>query len=146
MKEFAKGCLFFMVAGLLLLLGLKFILGGDTFDMLMFPLILFSPILLMIFLATASSFGEELIKAGKWIGLGSILGNVANNKINADASKKEFKKKIIRTGNSSIDNFMEFVSPSSSSNEDGPDVDLKEYQEFLKWKKEKDLPTIDEEK
>ncbi len=69
--------------------------------MLLFPITLFSPILLLIILGIIGNTLSEIIKKGKWLGLGAIFGNIANNKINADASvksnksykKKKFKRK-----------------------------------------------------
>ncbi len=146
MKEAGKGCLFFVISGLLLLLGLKLILG-ESFDVLLIPITIFSPIIILIIVGGGVSLGQEAIKTGKWVGLGAIFGNVANNKINADASPKKFLKKNIKTGNSTLDNFVEFVSPTPSNEDtDKNNHDLEEFQEFLLWKKEKELSKIDENK
>ncbi|WP_057490034.1 hypothetical protein [Streptococcus orisasini] len=100
--------------------------------------------LFMIVIITATII-QELIKAGKWIGLGAILGNAVNNKINANAAHKSgriFKKRRVNTGNKIADWLTNFISPSNE--EDEPDGHAKEtvlsddyadFQEYLKWKK-----------
>ncbi len=89
---------------------------------------------------------QELIRAGKWIGLGAIFGNTLNNKINAESANKSgrfFKKKRIKTGNKMADRLVNFISPSNEDdaideqiNEDTISrSDYDEFQEYLKWKK-----------
>lgn len=108
--------------------------------MLLFPITMFSPIIILVCLGIFGSVLSELIKTGKWLGLGAIFGNVANNKINADASvklNKEYKKKKIQTKNPIIDKTVEFISPESDEIEDNliSNEQYQEFQEFLKWKK-----------
>lgn len=104
-------------------------------------------IMLFLFMVViiAATIVQELIRAGKWIGLGAILGNAVNNKINANAAHKSgrvFKKKRVNTGNKMADRLANFISPSNEENE--PDGRAKEtvhfddyadFQEYLKWKK-----------
>lgn len=57
---------------------------------------MYSLMFLILMVAVLAQIIDGLTKAGKWVGLGAILGNVFNNKINADAaikSGKTFKKK-----------------------------------------------------
>ncbi|WP_438832202.1 transcriptional regulator [Streptococcus pluranimalium] len=139
MSNFGKGCLYIIICLSLFLGILKFILG-EYLEMLLFPITLFSPILLLIILGITGNTLSELIKTGKWLGLGAIFGNIANNKINADASvklNKEYKKKKIQTNHPIVDKTVEFISPASDTSEDDL-MSYEEYQasqEFLKWKK-----------
>lgn len=80
MKNFGKGCLYSIIS-LGLFLGLLKIIFGEYFDMLLFPITMFSPIIILVCLGIFGSVLSELIKTGKWLGLGAIFGNVANNKI-----------------------------------------------------------------
>ncbi|MGT2923746.1 transcriptional regulator [Streptococcus caviae] len=115
-------------------------------------------LIIMLFLfmmvLTAATIIQELIRAGKWIGLGAILGNAVNNKINANAAHKSgriFKKKRVNTGNKMADRLANFISPSNE--EDEPDGQVKEtvlsddyadFQEYLKWKKWKSSQESDD--
>ncbi|WP_438838943.1 hypothetical protein [Streptococcus pluranimalium] len=113
MSNFGKGCLYIIICLSLFLGILKFILG-EYLEMLLFPITLFSPILLLIILGITGNTLSELIKTGKWLGLGAIFGNIANNKIKADASvksNKSYKKKKIQTKKPIIDKTVEFISP-----------------------------------
>ena len=129
-----------ILAIVIIFLGLLKLLFGD-FAMM------YGLMLLMIIVAILAKIIDGLTKAGKWVGLGAILGNVFNNKINADAaikSGKTFKKKKIETKNSVVNNIVDFVSPTieddktTKSVEDSNFIgeeDYQEFQEFLKWKK-----------
>ena len=137
MNNFGKGCLYTVLSIFIVLFGLRF-LFGETFSLM--SLFIFHPIFILIFLMISSSIILELIKTGKWLGLGAIFGNVANNKINADASvklNKEYKKKKIQTKNPIIDKTVEFISPASDTTEDDlmSAEEYQAFQEFLKWKK-----------
>ncbi|HEM6117327.1 TPA: transcriptional regulator [Streptococcus suis] len=139
MSNFGKGCLYIIICLGLFLGILKFILG-EYLEMLLFPITMFSPILLLIILGITGNTLSELIKTGKWLGLGAIFGNVANNKINADASvklNKEYKKKKIQTNHPIVDKTVEFISPASDTTEDDlmSAEEYQTFQEFLKWKK-----------
>ncbi|WP_341931774.1 transcriptional regulator [Streptococcus pluranimalium] len=139
MSNFGKGCLYIIIC-LGLFLGLLKIIFGEYFDMLLFPITMFSPIIILVCLGIFGSVLSELIKTGKWLGLGAIFGNVANNKINADASvklNKEYKKKKIQTNHPIVDKTVEFISPASDTTEDDlmSAEQYQEFQEFLKWKK-----------
>lgn len=108
---------------------------------------LYSLMFLMLMVGVLVQIIDGLTKAGKWVGLGAILGNVFNNKINADTaikSGKTFKKKKIETKNSIVNNVVDFISPTmedhktTKSVEDSSFIgeeDYQEFQEFLKWKK-----------
>ncbi|MXQ49477.1 transcriptional regulator [Streptococcus pneumoniae] len=139
LNNFGKGCLYSIIS-LGLFLGLLKIIFGEYFDMLLFPITMFSPIIILVCLGIFGSVLSELIKTGKWLGLGAIFGNVANNKINADASvklNKEYKKKKIQTNHPIVDKTVEFISPASDTTEDDlmSAEQYQEFQEFLKWKK-----------
>ncbi|MGQ9412681.1 hypothetical protein [Streptococcus pluranimalium] len=113
MSNFGKGCLYSIIS-LGLFLGLLKIIFGEYLEMLLFLITMFSPILLLMILGITENTLSELIKTGKWLGLGAIFGNVANNKINADASvklNKEYKKKKIQTKYPIIDKTVEFITP-----------------------------------
>ncbi|MGN1398357.1 MAG: transcriptional regulator, partial [Streptococcus gallolyticus] len=97
-----------ILAIVIIFLGLLKLLFGD-FAMM------YGLMLLMIIVAILAKIIDGLAKAGKWVGLGAILGNVFNNKINADAaikSGKIFKKQKIETKNSVVNNIVDFVSPT----------------------------------
>ncbi|MGX7775841.1 transcriptional regulator [Streptococcus pluranimalium] len=131
-------CIVLSVWGLFL--GLLKIIFGEYFDMLLFPITIFSLIIILVCLGIFGSVLSELIKTGKWLGLGVIFGNVANNKINADASvklNKEYKKKKIQTNHPIVDKTVEFISPASDTAEDDlmSAEEYQAFQEFLKWKK-----------
>lgn len=126
-----------ILAIVIIFLGLLKLLFGD------FAMI-YGLMFLMIMVAVLVQIIDGLTKAGKWVGLGAILGNVFNNKINADAaikSGKTFKKKKIETKNSIVNNVVDFVSPTmeddktTKSVEDSSFIGEEDYQEFLKWKK-----------
>ena len=129
-----------ILAIVIIFLGLLKLLFGD-FAMM------YGLMLLMIIVAILAKIIDGLAKAGKWVGLGAILGNVFNNKINADAaikSGKTFKKKKIETKNSVVNNIVDFVSPTMEDDKTTKSVedsnfigeeDYQEFQEFLKWKK-----------
>ncbi|MGT2714566.1 hypothetical protein [Streptococcus pluranimalium] len=113
MSNFGKGCLYIIICLSLFLGILKFILG-EYLEMLLFPITMLSPILLLMILGITGNTLSELIKTGKWLRLGAIFGNIANNKIKADASvksNKSYKKKKIQTKNPIIDKTVEFISP-----------------------------------
>lgn len=136
MSNFGKGCLYIIICLGLFLGILKFILG-EYLEMLLFPITMFSPILLLIILGITGNTLSELIKTGKWLGLGAIFGNVANNKINADASvklNKEYKKKKIQTNHPIVDKTVEFISPASDTTEDDL-MSAEEYQTFQEFLK-----------
>ncbi|MFU2206038.1 transcriptional regulator [Streptococcus pluranimalium] len=136
MSNFGKGCLYIIICLGLSLGILKFILG-EYLEMLLFPITMFSPILLLMILGIIGNTLSELIKTGKWLGLGAIFGNIANNKINVDASvksNKSYKKKKIQTNNPIIDTAVEFTSPEIDDIEDNL-ISGEQYQAFLKWKK-----------
>lgn len=80
MSNFGKGCLYSIIS-LGLFLGLLKIIFGEYLEMLLFPITMFSPIIILVCLGIFGSVLSELIKTGKWLGLGAIFGNVANNKI-----------------------------------------------------------------
>lgn len=136
MTNFGKGCLGAIVCFGLFLLGLKWLLG-EYFDILMMLL----PLLLIIILGIVSSAISDLIKAGKWLGLGAIVGNIANNKINTSAAiknKKSFRKKPFKSNISFLDKATEFISPDNDEFESElKSKEYHEFQEFLKWKQEK---------
>lgn len=137
MNNFVKGCLGAIVCFGLFILGLKWLLG-EYFDTLM----IFSPLLLIIILGVVSSTISDLIQAGKWLGLGAIVGNIANNKINASAAvknKKSFRKKPFKSNIPFLDKAIEFISPDNDElkSEVNSEEEYHEIQEFLKWKQEK---------
>lgn len=129
-----------ILAIVIIFLGLLKLLFGD------FAMI-YGLMFLMLMVAVLVQIIDGLTKAGKWVGLGAILGNVFNNKINADAaikSGKTFKKKKIETKNSVVNNIVDFVSPTMEDDKTTKSVedsnfigeeDYQEFQEFLKWKK-----------
>lgn len=103
---------------------------------------IFSPLLLIIILGVVSSTISDLIQAGKWLGLGAIVGNIANNKINASAAvknKKSFRKKPFKSNIPFLDKAIEFISPDNDElkSEVNSEEEYHEFQEFLKWKQEK---------
>lgn len=131
MSNFGKGCLYIIICLSLFLGILKFIIG-EYLEMLLFPITLFSPILLLMILGIIGNTLSEIIKKGKWLGLGAIFGNIANNKINADASvksNKSYKKNKIQTNNPIIDKAVEFTYPGIDDIEDNL-INDKQYQEF----------------
>lgn len=150
MKSIAKGCLGTIILGLIAIVVLKFVFG-DMFELILLPLLIFSFIVLIAILSTASDAINGSLKAGKWLGLGAIVGNVINNKINADAavkSGKTFQKHQLKTKSSLVNGVAEFVSPSTEDSDDNKvsetdhqelsEADYQEFQEFqeyLKWKK-----------
>ena len=130
MSNFGKGCLYIIICLSLFLGILKFIIG-EYLEMLLFPITLFSPILLLMILGIIGNTLSEIIKKGKWLGLGAIFGNIANNKINADASvksNKSYKKNKIQTNNPIIDKAVEFTYPEIDDIEDNL-INDKQYQE-----------------
>lgn len=144
MDKIVKGCLviFGIIAGfILLVVGVKFILGENF--MYMFLLMgMFGFMFLIIALSESKEVIIEVIKTGKWLGLGSIAGNVLNNKTNAEASSKAgwlFKKKSLQTGISMVDKVAEFVSPEMEAEDVTSQLtenEYREFQAFLKWKEE----------
>ena len=152
MKSIAQGCLGAIILGLIAIVVLKLVFG-DMFELILLPLLVFGVIILLAILSTASDAINGSLKAGKWLGLGAIVGNVLNNKINADAavkSGKTFKKRQVKTKSSLVNGIAEFISPSTEDSDDSKvseadhqelsEVDYKEFQEFqefLKWKKSK---------
>lgn len=131
MSNFGKGCLYIIICLSLFLGILKFILS-EYLEMLLFPITMLSPILLLMILGITGNTLSELIKTGKWLGLGAIFGNIANNKINADASvksNKSYKKNKIQTNNPIIDKAVEFTYPEIDDIEDNL-INDKQYQEF----------------
>lgn len=109
---------------------------------------IFLIIIIFIFTILLSVVGilQELIRAGKWIGLGAIFGNALNNKVNADSANKSgrfFRKKRIKTGSKMTDWLVNFISPSNEDDMVGEQIeedvvsksDYDEFQEYLQWKK-----------
>lgn len=115
MSKFGKGCLYSIIC-IGLFLGILKLFLGEYLDMLLFPAMLFLPIIILFCLGIVGEALSELIKAGKWIGLGAILGNVFNNKINANASikaGKQFQKQPVQTKHGWLNRCLEFINPST---------------------------------
>lgn len=147
MTSRTKGCLGTIILGLLAIVVLRFVFG-KMFDLVFLPLLMISPLFILIILIMASDAISESIKAGKWLGLGAIAGNVLNNKINADAavkSGKTFKKRQVKTKSSLVNGIAEFISPSTENSDDSEvseadhqelsEEDYKEFQEFQEYLK-----------
>ena len=146
MKNMGKGCIYGLL-GIGLIIVLLRVLLGDMFGLMFL-------VVIMVFLSIIGMFAnaaQETIKAGKWLGISAILGNVFNNKINADAKVKsgnKYYKKNSKTNNHLVDSAINFVSPEVDKEEiiaNESDNDFEEFQEYLKWKKSKESKiTIDD--